>query len=93
MSLSEKHALTCKINNVAPVERLVVNWFKNEKDLLSEYAFSTGVRLDSVESVLEIEPSREDNGTVYRCEALLDVDFLAWSPNATTVYSIEVHCE
>lgn len=89
----ESHTLTCQIDSVAPVEHLIVMWFKNGTSLHNQTFASTNIGPSNIESVIEITPSRGDNGATYRCEAHLDLGLEGQRPSASKEYAIEVHCE
>lgn len=92
MTLMEERNLTCRINNVAPVEYLVLKWFRNGKYFHNHTSASTNKKPRNLTSEIQIKATREDNGAVYRCEAHLDLEpgpqFVA-----SQEYNIEVHCK
>ncbi|PWQ83326.1 hypothetical protein DKY64_22675, partial [Stenotrophomonas maltophilia] len=68
----QNYTLTCHIQDVTPVEKLTVNWFK-EETLLTEHHQLVIVDNQTVTSHLHIKPSTSDNGARYRCEAKLQL--------------------
>lgn len=92
MTLMEERNLTCRINNVAPVEHLVLKWFRNGKYFHHQTSASTNKKPRNLTSEIQIKATREDNGAVYRCEAHLDLEP---GPQlvASQEYNIEVHCK
>uniref|UniRef100_A0A3P8Z7V5 Ig-like domain-containing protein n=1 Tax=Esox lucius TaxID=8010 RepID=A0A3P8Z7V5_ESOLU len=68
-----EYRLQCDIQNVAPLQNLVVKWYKGNESLLNvTYSNSTKTPVD-VSPTLTITPSRDDDGAQYRCEAELDL--------------------
>lgn len=93
MTLSDNHNLTCIINNVAPAKQLIVKWFKNEINIHNKTFNSASIGPENIKSGIQIVPSREDRGAVYRCEAYLDLGPDALRPNASKEFAITVHCK
>ncbi|XP_028979028.1 intercellular adhesion molecule 2 [Esox lucius] len=68
-----EYRLQCDIQNVAPVQNLIVKWYKGNEFLLNvTYSNSTKTPVD-VSPTLTITPSSDDDGAQYRCEAELDL--------------------
>lgn len=89
----EEHNLTCKINNVAPVEHLVFTWFRNGRSFHNETFASTDNKPSNVESKIQIKALGENNGDVYKCEAHMDLGPEGPHLNASKEYAIEVLCK
>ncbi|XP_073713998.1 hemicentin-1 [Misgurnus anguillicaudatus] len=68
-----KYELQCDIVNVAPVESLIVKWFKEETELHNETFTDTIKTPVNVTSKLQITANRSDDGAQYRCEAELEL--------------------
>lgn len=90
MNLMEEHNLTCKINIVAPVEHLVLKWFRNGKYFRNQTYTSTNKKPSNLTSEIKIKATREESGAVYKCEAHLDLEP---GPQlvASQEYNIEVY--
>ncbi|XP_028978868.2 intercellular adhesion molecule 5 isoform X2 [Esox lucius] len=68
-----EYHLQCDILNVAPVQNLIVKWYKGNESLLNvTYSNSTKTPVD-VFPTLIVTPSSDDDGAQYRCEAELDL--------------------
>lgn len=93
MTLMEEHNLTCNINSVAPVEHLVLMWFRNGRHIRNQTSASTNKKPGNLTSVIQIKATREDNGAVYRCEAHLDLRPGGPQLVAFQEYVIDVLCK
>ncbi|KAJ7992518.1 hypothetical protein DPEC_G00279510 [Dallia pectoralis] len=66
--------LLCDIKNVAPLQNLVVKWYKGNESILNiTYSHLSKKTPGDVFQNLTITPSRDDDGAHYRCEAELDL--------------------
>ncbi|XP_076866073.1 vascular cell adhesion protein 1-like [Brachyhypopomus gauderio] len=66
-----QYKLQCDIQNVGPVQRLTVKWYKGQT-LLTETFFNNSTKTPVDQSAtLQISPSRDDDGAEYWCEAEL----------------------
>ncbi|KAJ7992519.1 hypothetical protein DPEC_G00279520 [Dallia pectoralis] len=66
--------LLCDIKNVAPLQNLVVKWYKGNESILNvTYSHLSIKTAGDVFPNLTITPSRDDDGAQYRCEAELDL--------------------
>ncbi|XP_028842518.1 hemicentin-1-like isoform X2 [Denticeps clupeoides] len=69
----KKYQLQCTVENVAPVQNLTVKWYREEDGAtraMKNETFSDSSRMPtSVSSILELIPSRNDNGCTYWCVA------------------------
>ncbi|XP_043090613.1 hemicentin-1 [Puntigrus tetrazona] len=69
-----EYQLQCEVQNVAPVQYLVLRWYKGKNEVynhsFSELSPATPVQ---VSSILLIVPNRADNAAQYRCEAQLEL--------------------
>ncbi|KAI7803586.1 putative vascular cell adhesion protein 1 [Triplophysa rosa] len=67
------YKLQCDVVNVAPVQNLIVKWYKGETLMHNEtfiYFIMTPV---NTTSILQIIADRSDDGVQYRCEAELEL--------------------
>ncbi|KAL0992894.1 hypothetical protein UPYG_G00100650 [Umbra pygmaea] len=68
----KQYQLQCNIQNVAPLQNLVVKWYKgNESIKTTNYTNASNKKPVNVSPTLTINPSREDDGAQFRCEAEL----------------------
>ncbi|XP_070704041.1 intercellular adhesion molecule 1 [Pempheris klunzingeri] len=91
-----EYLLTCEVINVAPVQGLMVKWYRGnqlvhtEKDyLITEVPFNKSYSL-------KVTPHRDDNGAIYTCDTELrlgpkgpDVNLTTTSPPFTAVVLYE----
>ncbi|XP_065105394.1 hemicentin-1 isoform X7 [Paramisgurnus dabryanus] len=68
-----QYELQCDIVNVAPVESLIVKWFKGETEVHTETFNDTIKTPVNKTSTLEIFANRSDDGAQYRCETELNL--------------------
>ncbi|KAA0705374.1 hypothetical protein E1301_Tti009761 [Triplophysa tibetana] len=89
--------LQCDVVNVAPVQNLIVKWYKGES-LMHTETFTDPIKTPvNTTSILQITPDRSDDGVQYRCEAELELGAEGPQPPATVtseplniaVYSID----
>uniref|UniRef100_A0A669CV93 Ig-like domain-containing protein n=1 Tax=Oreochromis niloticus TaxID=8128 RepID=A0A669CV93_ORENI len=72
-STRTQYWLQCNIINVAPVQFLTVNWYKNNESIMAMSFNDTTTKTPVNESsILKINISREENVAEFRCEAELD---------------------
>ncbi|KAM6965921.1 vascular cell adhesion protein 1 [Tautogolabrus adspersus] len=67
-----QYELQCDIIEVAPVQNLIVRWYKGEQIIKTETFSNTTKRPVSESSTLMVNISRGDHGAQFRCEAQLD---------------------
>ncbi|XP_071241859.1 intercellular adhesion molecule 2-like [Salvelinus alpinus] len=68
-----EYQLQCDIQNIAPLQNLVVKWYKGN-ELLDNVTYSNVSKTPvDVSATLMIIPSRHDDGAQYRCRAELDL--------------------
>ncbi|XP_070957927.1 intercellular adhesion molecule 2-like [Oncorhynchus clarkii lewisi] len=89
-----QYQLQCDIQNIAPLQNLVVKWYKGN-ELLDNVTYSNvSKRPEDVSATLMISPSRDDDGDQYRCRAELDLGPEGPQPHPTVTsepLSITVH--
>lgn len=67
------YALQCDIVNVAPVQNLIVNWYRDNHLVKTDFFNETKSKLPVNESSsYEFITNKEDDGAEIRCEAFLD---------------------
>ena len=74
MAEGKNYTLTCHIENIAPVQKLTVKWFKGDtrfKEDRGHHSSSEGPQ--NVTSDLPIVPYISDDGAQYKCTAELDL--------------------
>ncbi|KAJ4920202.1 hypothetical protein JOQ06_014277 [Pogonophryne albipinna] len=64
--------LQCNITDVAPVQNLVVRWFKDNQTIRTDNFTNTTTTPVSEYSTLAVNISRAEHGAEFRCEAELD---------------------
>ncbi|XP_076866056.1 hemicentin-1-like isoform X2 [Brachyhypopomus gauderio] len=75
VSEGKPYELQCDIQNVAPVQRLTVKWYKGHT-LVAKTSISDSTETPVNQSTrFRIVPSRVDDGAQYRCEAELDLNW------------------
>ncbi|NP_001091722.2 intercellular adhesion molecule 1 isoform X2 [Danio rerio] len=88
------YELLCDVHNVAPVQKLTVNWYKGET-LVDQTNFTDTTKSPvNKTSKLLIRPDRADDGAQYRCEAELNLgdEGPQHPPTVTSKsFSIKVH--
>lgn len=91
-----EYQLQCDIQNIAPLQNLVVKWYKGNEPLDNvTYSIVSKTPVD-VSDTLMISPSRHDDGAQYRCRAELDLGPEGPQPHPTVTsepLNITVHCE
>lgn len=90
-----EYYLQCDIINVAPVQNLVVRWYKDNQNIKQDSFTNKAKTPVSESSVLIDNINREDNGAQFRCEVQLD--FGPYGPQSPVISSnihiVSVHCE
>ncbi|XP_070836837.1 vascular cell adhesion protein 1 [Chaetodon trifascialis] len=71
----EPYELRCDVLNVAPVQNLIVRWYKNNQTIMADSVTSTTTTETpgNVSSTLTVNISRGESGAWFRCEAQLDL--------------------
>uniref|UniRef100_A0A3B3ZA97 Ig-like domain-containing protein n=1 Tax=Periophthalmus magnuspinnatus TaxID=409849 RepID=A0A3B3ZA97_9GOBI len=71
---AKKYQLLCEVQNIAPVQYLTLKWYRGDA-MVHNHSFSdlTSSSPVQVSSILEIFPSRAENGASYRCVAELEL--------------------
>ncbi|XP_039541888.1 hemicentin-1-like isoform X7 [Pimephales promelas] len=78
MMEGNQYELQCDVLNVAPVQNLIISWYK-EQTLLDQTNFTDTIFNDTIKtpvsktSTLLIRPDRADDGAQYKCEAKLEL--------------------
>ncbi|XP_038836952.1 intercellular adhesion molecule 5 isoform X1 [Salvelinus namaycush] len=89
-----EYQLQCDIQNIAPLQNLVVKWYKGN-ELLDNVTYSDVSKTPvDVSPTLMIIPSRDDDGAQYRCRAELDLGPEGPQPHPTVTsepLNITVH--
>lgn len=91
---NQQYTLECTVQNVAPVQNLIVTFYVGQKVLRVQSNNKQGeIRPVTKIFTLNISPSEEDDGVQYSCEAKLDLEMpqppLVTSQNITST----VYCE
>ncbi|XP_031690051.1 intercellular adhesion molecule 1 [Oncorhynchus kisutch] len=89
-----QYQLQCDIQNITPLQNLVVKWYKGNEPLDIVTYSKVSKRPEDVSATLMISPSKDDNGTQYRCRAELDLGPEGPQPHPTVTsepLSITVH--
>ncbi|XP_029583724.1 vascular cell adhesion protein 1 isoform X2 [Salmo trutta] len=68
-----EYQLQCDIQNIAPLQNLVVKWYKGNEPLDNVTYSNVSKTPVDVSDTLMISPSRHDDGAQYRCRAELDL--------------------
>lgn len=71
MAEGEDYYLICEVDNVAPVENLVVMWYKDNKRFHMDAFNHSSHTLPN--STIFFKPKREHSGAQFRCEVHLDL--------------------
>ncbi|XP_051573296.1 hemicentin-1-like isoform X1 [Myxocyprinus asiaticus] len=79
-----KYQLLCEVQNVAPVQYLVLRWYRGQNEVYNHSfsELSTAIPVQ-VSSTLLIVPNRADDGAQYRCEAELELGAEGPQPSPT----------
>lgn len=87
--------LQCDIRDVAPIQNLTVTWYMNNETIKTERFDVTASTLGNVSSTLSRNLSREDDGSLFTCEALLDLGPHGPQPPevSNSTWKASVHCE
>ncbi|XP_024289900.1 vascular cell adhesion protein 1-like [Oncorhynchus tshawytscha] len=89
-----KYQLQCDIQNIAPLQNLVVKWYKGNEPL-DNVTYSTVSKTPvDVSDTLMVSSSRDDDGAQYRCRAELDLGPEGPQPHPTVTsepLNITVH--
>ncbi|XP_028267964.1 hemicentin-2 [Parambassis ranga] len=67
----ERYLMQCNIVNVAPVSRVFVYWYKNDKQIHSEVFNASKPSPENKTSIFSLTAHRDDNGAKIWCEAKL----------------------
>ncbi|XP_030592530.1 intercellular adhesion molecule 1-like [Archocentrus centrarchus] len=68
-----EYHLKCDINNVAPVQNLSVTWYRGKETVLTQKFDEFSVTPVNKSSSLRVTAQRDHNGSVFRCEAELQL--------------------
>ncbi|KAM9363759.1 vascular cell adhesion protein 1-like [Symphorus nematophorus] len=68
-----RYDLTCKVYNVTPVENLTVTFYRGQTALNRQQTSNTVKTPVTQISTFELEPTKEDDGGQFWCEAKLDL--------------------
>ncbi|KAM9473887.1 vascular cell adhesion protein 1-like isoform 2-T2 [Salvelinus alpinus] len=68
-----EYQLQCDIQNIAPLQNLVVKWYKGNEPLDNVTYSNVSKTPVDVSDTLMISPNRDDDGAQYRCRAELDL--------------------
>uniref|UniRef100_A0A668TH67 Ig-like domain-containing protein n=1 Tax=Oreochromis aureus TaxID=47969 RepID=A0A668TH67_OREAU len=63
--------LKCDIYNVAPVQNLIVKWYRGNETVLTQTFNGSALTPVNTSSTLRISTQRDYNGLIFRCEAEL----------------------
>uniref|UniRef100_A0A4W5RQ69 Ig-like domain-containing protein n=1 Tax=Hucho hucho TaxID=62062 RepID=A0A4W5RQ69_9TELE len=91
-----KYQLQCDIQNIAPLQNLVVKWYKGNEPLDNVAYSNVSKTPENVSPTLMIIPGRDDDGAQYKCRAELDLGPEGPQPHPTVTskpLTITVHCE
>lgn len=85
-----EHELQCDIINVAPVQNLTVNWYKDNR-IIKTSSFDNSTKAPANKSsTLTVNIGRGDSRVRFRCEAQLDFNQnISFTSNELNV---SVHC-
>ncbi|KAK2916647.1 hypothetical protein Q8A67_001021 [Cirrhinus molitorella] len=90
----KQYELQCDVQDVAPVQSLIVKWYKGQT-LLDQTTYTDTIKTPVNEvATLLIRPDRADDGAQYRCEAELDLGAEGPQPPPKVTsepLSVEVH--
>ncbi|XP_045576432.1 hemicentin-1 isoform X1 [Salmo salar] len=89
-----EYQLQCDIQNMAPLQNLVVKWYKGNEPLDKLTYSNVSKTPVDMSPTLMISPSRHDDGAQYRCRAELDLGPEGPQPHPTVTsepLSITVH--
>uniref|UniRef100_A0A8C6UB60 Si:ch211-66e2.5 n=1 Tax=Neogobius melanostomus TaxID=47308 RepID=A0A8C6UB60_9GOBI len=92
-----KYQLLCEVQNIAPVQYLTLKWYRGDA-MVHNHSFSdlTSSSPVQVSSILEITPTRAENGASYSCVAELELGPEGPQPLpsvASDSLNVSVHCE
>ncbi|RVE69668.1 hypothetical protein OJAV_G00080310 [Oryzias javanicus] len=91
MTEGETHNFTCEIPNIAPVRKLTVRWYKDDKLVHENELNSPSKKPTNQSSFYVFFPRRQDNRATFRCEAFMDLGPDGPQLNLSSQdYSIEV---
>ncbi|XP_046894898.1 hemicentin-1-like isoform X2 [Hypomesus transpacificus] len=89
----KKYQMQCDVQNVAPVQKLTVSWYKgNETIKTDSYSDQSKTPVDE-SSILTITPSREDDGALYRYEPWINTTKLPAKIPVFRGYPEKLVCE
>ncbi|XP_041719187.1 intercellular adhesion molecule 1 [Coregonus clupeaformis] len=89
-----EYQLQCDIQNIAPLQNLVVKWYKGNEPVGNVTYSNISKTPVDVSATLMISPSRDDDGAQYRCGAELDLGPEGPQPHPTVTsepLNITVH--
>ncbi|PWA17618.1 hypothetical protein CCH79_00008177 [Gambusia affinis] len=70
---NEEYSFTCSILNIAPVQNLIVRWYKGNQVINSENLTNSTKQPTNQTSIFRFTPTRQDDRTTIRCEAHMDL--------------------
>ena len=88
-----EYTLDCHVNNVAPVQKLTVIWYRDNEKFSTETFNENTVTPVNVSSSLRVTADRHRNGELFRCEAELHLGPELNLTTASLSYPAVVHCE
>nr|XP_029477377.1 uncharacterized protein LOC115102014 isoform X3 [Oncorhynchus nerka] len=94
MMEGKEYQLQCDIQNIAPLQNLVVRWYKGNETIETQTFNDSTKELVNMSSTITITHRRDEGEVEYRCEAELDLgpegpkpSALSSKPLNVTVYS------
>ncbi|KAK1877054.1 Hemicentin-1 [Dissostichus eleginoides] len=95
----ETHNFTCDIQNIAPVKKLTVKWYKGDEMVYEDTFKDPSKEPVDQSSIFSLIPTRQENGVTFRCEAHLDLrpegpqlNASSQEYNITVFFGPEVQC-
>ncbi|XP_061567534.1 intercellular adhesion molecule 5 [Cololabis saira] len=87
MTEGGEYRLKCDIINVTPLKNLTVKWYRDDEVVFTEQPRNITGFQDDWSSTLTVTPKRSDHGSVYKCEADLDLKPVGPEINLSTFSS------
>lgn len=92
----QRYTLQCAVQQAAPVDKVLVVFYKEQTPLASvKFNGTRGLKTPQDENfTLDFRPSREDNGVALWCKVILDLEVPEGRPEVTsTSMTAVVHCK
>lgn len=90
----KQYILECSVQNVAPVQNLVVTFYKGQTVLKRDSIYEKEKKPKNLSFTWIVNSTKEDDGVQYRCDAKLELEITQPAPLVTSQsITASVYCE